>query len=270
MKAIRKILSELKTLLKSNVLKTIYFNFKVLPFSQAIHLPFILYGKVYFGDLSGSVEIPKIVSFGMIKIGYKWIDMWPLSFLPTQIQFKGKLMFEGECIISGGANINVQSKEGTLTIGKCVVIGGGSVVKCMERIEVGENTRITGNCNIMDCNMHFVKNITTGVVNNYKGSIIIGKNCWINYGTIVTKGAVIPDYSISTRGAFISKDFSEEGTNLFLVGSPAKPGKTKVQRIFSWSKQKEFAAFFRDNNVESLQLEPGLESELNDREGFYN
>ncbi len=118
--------------------------------------------------------------------------------------------------------------------------------------------------------MHFVKNITTGVVNNYKGSIIIGKNCWINYGTIVTKGAVIPDYSISTRGAFISKDFSEEGTNLFLVGSPAKPGKTKVQRIFSWSKQKEFAAFFRDNNVESLQLEPGLESELNDREGFYN
>ena len=64
--------------------------------------------------------------------------------------------------------------------------------------------------------MHFVKNIDTGVVANYKGPIKIGKSCWINAGSIVTKGAVVPDYSISSRNAFLSKDYSEYGTNLFL------------------------------------------------------
>jgi acetyltransferase-like isoleucine patch superfamily enzyme len=257
-----------KLLLRLNIVKTIYFNFHMLPFNKAIKFPFYLFGKVYLGNLSGKIILPDEVKRGMIKIGYKWIDLWPVSFLPTQIHVSGTLEFKGEAIVSGGANINVQSNDAIMVIGNDVLIGGGSVCKCLESIKIGDYTIITGNCNIMDCNMHFVKNIDTGVVTNYKGPIIIGNSCWINSGSIVTKGAVIPDYSISARNAFLSKDYREFGTNLFLVGSPAKPTSSKVQSFFSLEKQNECKQFFMMNRTKILQLEPGLETESGPREGF--
>ena len=268
MNPFKKVLSAVRFILKVNIAKTLYFNFKMLPFSKAIKLPIFLYGKVYLWNLSGELVVPDKVNTGMIRIGYRWFDLWPVSFLPTQIQIAGKLVFKGDCVISGGANVNVQSADGVLTIGAYTLIGGGSVVKCLENIEIGDETRITGNCNIMDCNMHFVKNIDTGVVANYKAPIKIGKSCWINYGTVVSKGAVIPDYSITSRNSLVSKDFSEQGTNLFLVGAPAKPTSAHVQRIFTSEKQREFAEYFKNNQTDILQLEPGIEIETGTREGF--
>lgn len=257
-----------RQLKKLNIIKTLMFNFKVLPFKQAIKLPFFLYGKVFLHNLSGEVSIDGDIRNGMIRIGYKWVDMWPASFLPSQLQVKGRLIFEGQAILSGGVNINVQSKEGTLTIGNQVIIGGGSVCKCLKSIWIGDWTRITGNCTIMDCNMHFVKNIDTGIVANYKAPIYIGESCWINAGSIVSKGAVIPDYSITARNAYLSKDYSENGTNLFLVGSPAKPTSSKVQRIFTVEKQRELKEYFETHDTQTLQLEPGIEIEIGQREGF--
>ena len=265
---VRGIYRTLILLKKLNIIKTLYFNFRVLPFSQAIKFPFFLYGKVYLWNLSGKVVVPEGCKPGTIRIGYKWFDLWPNSFLPTQIQVMGRLEFTGAAVISGGANVNVQSKEGVLKIGNDVLIGGGSVCKCLKKIEIGDWTGITGNCIIMDCNMHFVKNIDTGVVANYKAPIIIGKNCWINPGTIISKGSVVPDYSITARNSFLSKDYSECGTNLFLVGSPAKPASHKVQRIFTVEKQQEFAEYFETHDVQTLQLEVGLEEEPGTREGF--
>lgn len=268
MTKIRRLLHYCREFAKTNIIKTIYFNFKLLPFKNAFKLPFFLYGKVYIWNLSGRVILPKEITTGMIRIGYKWIDLWPTSFLPAQIQVQGSLKFCGAAIISGGANVNVQSKEGELIIGKNVVIGGGSICKCLKKIEIGDGTRITGNCTIMDCNMHYVKNIDTGVVANNRAPIMIGKNCWINAGSIVSKGAVIPDYSISARNSFLSKDYKEYGTNLFLVGSPAKPSSSKVQRIFTVEKQREYKEYFDSHDTQTLQLETGIELEEGTREGF--
>ena len=267
MKTIRSIYHFLQLIWRLNVIKTLYFNFKVLPFRVAAKVPIFIYGKTYIWDISGSVCLPDKVSTGMIKIGYKWFDLWPVGFLPTQIQNRGKLVFDGNVIISGGTNINVQHQKGILKFGNYVCVGGGTIIKCLDHIEIGEGTRITGNCSVMDCNMHFVKNIDTGVVANYKAPIFIGKNCWINYGTVVGKGAVIPNYSISSRNAFISKDFSEYGENLFLVGSPCKPTSSRVQRIFSAELQKKYADYY-SNHDEQLQLMPGIEEEIGDRECF--
>lgn len=262
------IISKISSVFRLNFFKTLYFNYKVLPFKQAIKLPFFLYGKVYLWDLSGKISIEGDIKRGMIRVGYKWFDLWPTSFLPAQIQVVGKLVFRGAAVISGGANVNVQSKEGTMIVGKEVVIGGGSTCKCLEHIEIGDWSRITGNCTVMDCNMHFVKNIDTGIVANYKAPIKIGANCWINAGSIITKGTIIPDYSISARNAYLSKDYSEYGTNLFLVGSPAKPTSSKVQRIFTVEKQRELREYFQTHKAASVQLEPGVEIEDGQREGF--
>ena len=268
MSKIREFIHNCREFAKANIFKTLRVNFMMLPFKQAIKLPMFFYGKVLLLDLSGKIIIDGPVKTGMIRFGYKWLDLWPTSFLPAQLQVMGSLIFRGPVVVSGGANVNVQSKEGVLIIGKDVVIGGGSICKCLKRIEIGDWTRVTGNCTIMDCNMHFVKNIDTGVVANYKSPIKIGESCWINAGSIVSKGAVIPDFSISARNAYLSKDYSQYGTNLFLVGSPAKPSSSKVQRIFTVEKQREFREYFETHDTDVLQLEPGLEVETGQREGF--
>jgi len=265
---IRKLLHFCRLFAKTNVIKTIYLNFKILPYKQAVKMPIYFYGKIFTLDLSGKIIIEGDIHPGMIRFGYKWFDLWPTSFLPTQLQVKGTLIFKGRAVVSGGANVNVQSEDGVLIVGERTLIGGGTVVKCLKRIEIGEETGITGNCTIMDCNMHFVKNITTGAVANYKAPIKIGKLCWINAGSIISKGAVIPDYSISARNSYLSKDYSEYGTNLFLVGSPAKPATSKVQRIFTAEKQEEYREYFNTHDTDILQLEPGIEIETGTREGF--
>lgn len=265
---IKSVLRLLREFTKMNIIKTVYVNFKMFPFKQALRFPMFFYGKVSLLNLSGKIVVEEPLKPGMIRYGYKWHDMWPTSFLPTQLQVIGSLIFKGETIVSGGAAVNVQSKEGVLIIGERTTIGGGTIVKCLKHIEIGDESGITGNCTVMDCNMHFVKNIETGVVANYKAPIKIGKCCWINAGSIITKGAVIPDYSISARNAYLSKDYSEYGNNLFLVGSPAKPASSKVQRLFTVEKQRELKNFFETHDVPTLQLEPGLEIEIGTREGF--
>lgn len=90
MKLLRKVYHFLILLRRVNLIKTIYFNFKMLPFNQAIKIPILLYGKIVFHNLSGKLTIQNDVSSKMIRIGYRWIDLWPSSFLPTQIQIIGE------------------------------------------------------------------------------------------------------------------------------------------------------------------------------------
>ena len=63
-------------------------------------------------------------------------------------------------------------------------------------------TQITMNCTVMDTNLHYVKNIDTGVVHRSDGEIHIGEYCWINAGTVVTKGTVLPAHTIVARNKF--------------------------------------------------------------------
>ena len=43
---------------------------------------------------------------------------------------------------------------------------------------------------------------------------------------------------------------------------------SKVQRIFSIEKQQELSDYFETHDVQSLQLESGIEVETGQREGF--
>lgn len=253
----------LRNLVRLNLIKTVYFNFRMLPIGSAFRFPFFLYGRISLQSLNGRVTLPEKVFPGMIRIGYRWLDLFPSSFLPSQINIKGEIVFKGRCIISGGCVLNVQSPSAILQIGDEVTIGGGSFVKSMDSIVIGDRTSITGTCTIMNSNMHYVKNIESGIIAKHWGKIIIGSGCWINSGSVVTKGAIIPDYSITSRNSFLSKDYSVFGTNCFLVGSPAVVKNTKVQRIFGLDLERRFSKFFRENPEETiLQHKVGLEPDF--------
>ena len=253
-------------LFQMNICKTLYFNFRVLPFRQAMRLPIYLYGRIRFNSLCGKVNITAPIQKGMIKMGYRWIDLWPTSFLPTQLNISGILIFNGSCIISGGVALIIQSKTATCEIGNQCVIGGGSTIKSLDTLYIGDYTRITGNCIVMNSNMHYVKNIETGLIQKTWGPIIIGKWCWINQGTTITKGSVVPDYSIVARNSFLNKDYSQKGPNAFIVGAPAQVKNNYSQRIFSLKKEAELKAFFLANpEAEFFDDGIGLYIESNDK-----
>lgn len=238
----------IKELLRVNILKTVYINFKLLPFKQAIKMPIFLYGQVAIHTLSGKVIIDSpSVHRGMIKVGYRWLDFFPASFLKTQLYIKGTIRFNGTCTMSGGVGVFAQEKMSIIEFGDRTCIGGGSFIKSMDSIKIGRSTRITSNCTIMDCNMHYVKDIETGFIARNRQPITIGSNCWINSGTVVTKGAIIMNYSVVARNSFLNKDYSSYGENAFIVGSPGKVVNNKVQRIFNEKRQAELNSFFKSN-----------------------
>ena len=256
-----------KIIWQLNIIKTLYINFKKLPFSQAIHIPVYVYGGLQIDSLKGEIVIRHPIKSGMIKIGYD-VDGVPYSCLRSRLIIRGKLLFDGYTLIGKGSVITIE-KEGKLRIGNCCTIGSGSVVKCIDKISIGDNSRITFGCTILDCNMHYVKNVESGIIKKNRAPILIGKNCWINAGTIINKGVVLIDYCITGRNSYLSKDYSSYGNNLFLVGSPAKILDIKVQRIFSSEKEKEFNYFFKENpHVDYIQLSGGLFEETNNEDWF--
>ena len=78
-----------------NIIKTLYLNFKKLPFNQAIKLPIWIYGKITFRSLRGDIVIDsdRIYS-GMIKIGKR--DYYVNTGIPqTILTLNGILKFNG-------------------------------------------------------------------------------------------------------------------------------------------------------------------------------
>lgn len=245
---IRSIARSIRIILRMNILKTFFVNFYFLPIKQAIKFPIVVYGKFYIHDKIGKIQIETdSIHFNMIKLGYRWLDLWPVSYIPTQLSLLGKIIFRGPAIISGGVNLTSDREMAIIDIGVDCVIGGGSMIKSLDEIIIGDYSRIAGGCTIMNSNMHYIKDIESGIINRTNGKIKIGKFCWINPNTVITKGATIPNYSITSRNSFLSKDYSSYGENLFLVGSPAKPSSRKIQRIFSSSKSKELSKYFNEN-----------------------
>jgi acetyltransferase-like isoleucine patch superfamily enzyme len=258
-KAVGKVRRFLRTLSRLNLYWTVVINFRTLPLKEAIHFPIFVFGKFVCHSLKGRfvLDAPQIRP-GMIKLGYRWWDLWASSFLPTQLWLAGVCIFRGPCVVSGGVGLFVQRKTATLELGKNCAIGGGTFLKTVCSLTVGDNTQITGDCVVMDSNMHYVKNIETGKIARPWGKIVIGENCWINSGSIVVKGAILPNYTITARNSFLCKDYRSHGSPLFLVGAPATPKNCKLQRIFDAEKEQDLSSFFLSNDVEEFSDEPGL------------
>lgn len=255
------------TLMKMNWWKTFYLNFKTQPLRVAMKLPIIVYGRLKIYSLDGSITLASPVRLGMVKIGYN-IDQVPLSGVTTQLLVSGCLIFHGNAILSSG--LSLAADTGSIVIGNNCMIGSGSFIKSLCKITIGDNTRIAYGCTVFDSNMHYVRAMDTNIVKRNKGEIIIGRNCWISSGAVITKGTVVPEYSIVARNAFLNKNYSSSGMNSFIVGSPAKVLTGKVQRIFSTKIESSIKTYFAENpEKDEMILGENYEDHDADNEMFF-
>lgn len=237
----------LKFVLKVNWYRTLNLNLKNFDIAVAIKLPIICYGKLKILSLKGKINIYSSIKTGIVQIG-KDIDNMPTSALPIKLKIDGILNFLGPCILSGGVNLAVD-KDAMIEIGKFTRICSGVYLKATESIKVGDFTWITAESIVMDSDIHYVKNVESGIIRKNSAPITIGNNCWILMRSIISKGTFLPDYTILARNSYANKDYTTVGeTGLFLAGSPARVIVASLQYIPSFEKEGMLNEFFKSNS----------------------
>ena len=87
-----------------HVIKSIYINFRLLPFTQAIRLPIVIYGKTKILSLRGRCIIHAPIKFGMIQFGAR-NKVISISCDKTYIRIDGNVHFMVRLICKRAVNL---------------------------------------------------------------------------------------------------------------------------------------------------------------------
>lgn len=248
MRMIRRFFYVTCVLFRTNMLKTLWFNFNFLPLYQAIKLPILLYGRVYLKDCNknGKINFLEPFHFGSWEIGRCSCFGENSSIDCTYIAMRGTLRLGERGIIRNGVHL-VVNDDAILTIHNQVEIGPRSKIYCSKSIEIGCVTHLSWECQVFDTDFHYMYD-ENGVVKRMNRAIKIGNQCWIGNRVTITKGSILNDYSIIAQCSLVNKDFSSE--RFWLIGGvPAKTLRTRGEkkRIFSPQDQEQIEEYFKNN-----------------------
>ena len=209
-----------KILYRHNWWAILYFNFKMLPFKQAIRLPFDFYGKVKFVNLKGKVSLKAdMIYSGMIKFGSQGRDMFTAN--PVILDIRGDLSFSGSFYIGCGSTIRIESNA-TLSIGDKSRIGANSIIFCEDKIQIGNNVEMSWNCQLMDTDRHEILDVVTKQKCLSHSPITIGDNVWVGNHVSFNKGSRVPNDIIISSNSLCNKDYSFVSSFSVIGGIPAK------------------------------------------------
>lgn len=207
-----------------------YFNFKMLPFKQAIKLPFDFYFRIRFENLNGKVLLNTNKPYrGMIKIGGRGSDMFNRT--DTVIDLRGKLVINGQVEIGHGCMLIIE-KDAVVEFGNKVRIGAMSKIYCKQRIEFGNEIGFSWECQIFDTNFHNVTDLSTNATEEINSPITIGSNNWFGNRVTVMKGTITPDDFIVASNSLCNKDYSAVPPYSIYGGIPAKLIRSNKKRVF--------------------------------------
>ncbi|CZQ96552.1 Hypothetical protein Tpal_2023 [Trichococcus palustris] len=220
-------LKRIKTIIgNGSILKTIYYNFKYLPLTEALKLPILIAGNTRI------VGKGKIILNGQedlkVYIGQKalnWLDEKKETTL-IHLEEGGRLVFLGNAFLGLGSNIEVE-KNATLTFGDNFNITGKSQVICRNAIVFGNDNLISWDTLFMDSDAHTV--IYENGKTNKDGVIIIKNHVWIGCRTTIKKNTIISSNTVISSNSVVAGKFLEE--NIIIGGNMAKVIKKKI----NWS-----------------------------------
>lgn len=223
--------------LGTNLIKTIYVNFRLLPFRKAIRMPLFVYGRFSLREAEGKVVINGDVTPGMIRIGRH--DRYPETRVSKSIWVvNGTIVFNAKFSFFRGSYVMV-ARDAELVFGSGDYPSCGANVRiiCFNRIVI-EDAHITWDCQIMDSSFHYIESVEDGTTQPLTRPVHLGKHVWIGNRTTITAGTIIPDETIVASHSLVNKDFSEVGPNCLIAGIPAKVVKKGIRRIYDWDTQK--------------------------------
>lgn len=232
-----------------NLFKTIIVNFKLLPTNQAMTLPIFMYGHWNLRHLRGKILIDSDEIFtGMFKFGYDTAGYFT-SAISTLNMLNGSVIHISEGVRVGQGVQICLLPQASLILKKKASINDNVKVICSTKIEIGENTNITWECQIMDYNSHYVLDTTTNRIGNISKPVFIGNYCWVCNRTTIMPGTVLPNRTIVASGSLLNRDYIKLGIRekSMIGGSPAKLIKEGVYRVYEKDNYKKIKLYFKDN-----------------------
>lgn len=275
MRLLRKILASLEARLNQprlSLWRTIYFNFRTMPFRTAIKFPVFIYGKIHLFILAGSVVFEKTsVRRGMVKIG-KNLESFSAFDHSGFIQLASsdsRLIFEGPASIS--VNTKIRIIMGDLKFGKYAYVGSGVRIVCNgSYINIGDYSRIAFDSIIMNSSFHHVYNDNRKSISCATRPIEIGKLSWIGNRSSIMAGSCLKSHSIVTSNSLVNKNFAQiEGDYPMIGGVPAKVIMCGMHRVFSPQLEKEIIHWFRKYPNEKYYIIENFQDDFTEIEQEY-
>ena len=213
-----------------SILKTIYFNFKCLPFKQAVHFPVILY-KPKFKNLSGKFVIDDSadIKMGLIKMGHPRVSIYDGA--GVMIENRGVITFGGRCTMGGGMKISV-GNGGKLDFGHNFMATTEMKIVCYNHIHFGDYVLVGWECLFMDTDLHQISFVGETKPSMSNAPISIGEHCWLACRCMIMKGTVLPSKSIIAANSLTNKNYMQDGSYSMFAGQPAQKVKSGV--YFDW------------------------------------
>lgn len=240
-----------------NLTKTIYINFRCLPFGQAIKFPIFIYGRPHFDRLCGKFVFDCEIKRGMVKINQKKLMAPCLQTIPTQLVICGTVAIHGDVFIGTGNKI-VVAEGATLRLGKCTEITDCCNIVCYNDISLGDSSFVVHRCQVYDTNNHFIANLSTNNVRRRTSFVHIGKQCWICNECTLTPGTVIPDHTIVASKSLVNKDMSHISQYSLLAGIPAKVVTGGISHIFNYEIEASIMQYFATHAEDEYHLDNSL------------
>lgn len=206
---------------QSSLFKTIYYNFKYLPYKSAIKLPLII------------AKNTKIIGKGIINVNDNntiYIGQKTLNWLDEKREYTriyldgGNICFNGKCYIGLGSKIEVK-KDAQLIIGKNVTFTGKSNIICSNKVSIGDNCLVSWDTLLMDSDSHTI--YTKNKNKNIDEPIIIGKHVWIGSKVTILKHTYIANDIIIASNSVVSGSYSD--SNAILSNYKARKIKDNIE-----------------------------------------
>ena len=185
------------------LIPSILFNFRNLPYNQAIKLPIWIYKMRNLGQ-SGKIVIESdFIHNGMIQLGFPRAATYPNNGITWRN--KGKVIFKGSCKIGNDCYVIV-GKQGILTFGDDFKANAGIKIVSECSITFGSHTRFGWGGIMMDTNFHPLYDMEKKKFKKACSPIIIGDYNWFGLQCYVMHGVHTPERcifgarSIVTRG----------------------------------------------------------------------
>jgi acetyltransferase-like isoleucine patch superfamily enzyme len=209
--------------------KTLYINFKFLPWKQAIHLPIFISRNIILKHKTGQIFISGDINKGMIRMGFGDVGIFDKKRSKGILDIQGTLHFNGRAHLGHGCKISV-GPQGTLSIGPEFDLTAESAIVCHHSITFGTNCLISWDCLFMDIDFHPIKNSDDKIINNPR-SITIGNKVWIGCRCTVLKGSTIADGSVLGAGTGVyGAQLNSE--NCIYAGNPVH----SIKQDIHWDK----------------------------------
>ena len=195
----------IKKILKVNIIKTLYYNLKIVGISSILN-PQIIIGFGCKLKLSKKSKIEFINKKARLFLGVFDGENRHSHNKYTYLSIYGGIHLTGRVNINKGADIFVH--EGALLELNALYLGPDCNIICNKNICFSEKCIVSWNCTFIDGDTHPIFDNNNKVINNNE-DIIIGKNNWIGFNSIILKGVKTADNIIIAASSFVTKDLEE-------------------------------------------------------------